>query len=60
MRSSILLAAAMLVVAAVGALTLSHRQKLRPVLDQRATAEAAMEAYAERSGALASSHRCLG
>lgn len=47
---SILLAAAMLVVAAVGALTLSHRQKLRPVLDQRATAEAAMEAYAEGTG----------
>ena len=41
------LSAALLVVAAVGALTLSHKQRLRPVLDQRATAEAAMAAYGE-------------
>lgn len=44
------LAGALLVVAAVGALTLSHKQRLRPVLDQRATAEAKMRDYAEGKG----------
>lgn len=44
---SIQLSAALLVVAALGALTLTHKQRLRPVLDQRATAEAKMQAYAE-------------
>lgn len=44
---AIQLSGALLVVAAVGAITLTHRQRTRPVLDQRATAEAKMRAYAQ-------------
>ena len=45
--AAIQLSGALLVVAALGAQTLTHRQRTRPVLDQRATAEAKMRAYAE-------------
>ena len=38
----------LLIIAAVGALALTHRERIRPRITQRATARAKMRAYAER------------
>lgn len=38
----------LLIIAAVGALALTHRERIRPRITQRATAQAKMRAYAER------------